>query len=74
MGGCLEGVARLIGAVLVFILALGLLASCAPAHIFGDRFLLRLTELTNWWNIWLTSIANRSRSESPQWETDSERS
>jgi hypothetical protein len=32
--GCLEGVSRLIAAILLFILALGLLASCAPAHIF----------------------------------------
>jgi hypothetical protein len=30
--GCLDGVARLIAAVLLFILALGILASCAPTH------------------------------------------
>jgi hypothetical protein len=34
MGGCLDGVARLIGAVLLFIVALGLIASCAPQRTF----------------------------------------
>jgi hypothetical protein len=33
MSGCLEGVARLIGGILLLILALGLLASCVPTHL-----------------------------------------
>jgi hypothetical protein len=33
MSGCLEGIARLIAGILLLIIALGILASCAPTHL-----------------------------------------